>query len=123
MRGIVSISAFAFCVTILTGCCMIDRSPPVIERGIVEIPSYPDSVTGTYLQFGTYLTLNGDGTFTAEHHGCCGTDGEAEGTWKLEGSTITLITRRRSGIATIEIPALTVMRWGDERPSFCQLTR
>ena len=81
--------AFALWLTLLTGCCIIDRSPPVIERGVVEIPSDPETLTGTYLRFQTYLTINRDTTFTAEAHGCFGVDGEAAGIWTLEGSRIT----------------------------------
>ena len=83
---------------------------PVRQVDVRKLP-------GTYYHFQTRLTINSDGTYVADLHGCRGLYGEAAGKWRLSASTLILSPLKETGTMS-RITVLDVLERGDSEVVF-----
>jgi hypothetical protein len=104
---------------ITVGCRTQDSAPLQAKKGSAETPANTKAVSGSYYRgdgtgYNIYLTLKPNGGYSAEWHGCLGKYGDASGTWRLDGSRITLSPSSEADMMKGHLRTLDVMRFEND---------
>ena len=86
------------------------------QKGTLERPTDAKTLAGRYYRgdgtgYNIYLTLNPEGKYTAEWHGCMGTYGEATGDWKLNDTQIVFIPSKETDMMRSHLRSLEVLKF------------
>src|SRR5262245_11620064 len=106
------------CVLLLFGICASFAGEDK-EKGTPEGPPNAKAVAGSYYRgngtaYNIYLTLNADGRYTAEWHGCLGKYGEASGQWTLKNKQITFKPSKEQDMMKGHLKSLDVLKFKGE---------
>ena len=86
------------------------------QKGVAERPADAKALAGRYYRgdgtgYNIYLTLNPEGTYTAEWHGCLGTYGEAAGDWKLTDTRIAFTPSKETDMMRSHLRGLEILKF------------
>ena len=106
-----------FVALLLAGCRAQEemRLLPV-EKGTVELPLDSKALAGSYYRgdgtgYNIYLTLQPDGTYTSEWHGCVGVYGLAAGRWNIVCNQIVFAPSSETDMMKGHIRRLEVLKF------------
>jgi len=86
------------------------------QKGVSDRPADAKTLAGRYYRgdgkgYNVHLTLEAEGTYTAEWHGCLGTYGKAAGDWKLLGTQLAFTPSKETDMMRSHLRGLDVLKF------------
>jgi len=107
--------ALAVAISLLFGIVLPTIANDAPKKAAVEAPKDPALLVGKYrrgdgLGYNVTFTLNPDGSYTSDWHGCLGKYGDASGNWTLKGGSVHFTPTKKEGLMKGHLKELEVMK-------------